>query len=137
MMQRCKVCGSPVPNHKERRLLEGTSSSSVRNGLLQLSKKVELKASICDDHFSHGYICKKCFILVEKCVSLTNKLIELEKTITSNLQSAIGQCEPQEGARGTKRYSCSSHGTSTPKRMRIENNASSSVVVKLFKDNYA
>ena len=103
MMQRCKACGSPVPNPKERRLLESTSSYSVRNGLLQLSKKAEedINSSICDDHFSHGYVCKKCFILVEKYVSLTSKLIELEKTITSNLQSAIDQCESQEGARGT------------------------------------
>ena len=141
-MHHCKACGASVPNPKERRSLESASSGSVRNGLFQFSRKVEENYSrLDDDHFSHGYVCKKCFLLVERCLGLTSKLMEVERTITSNLTSAFvsfGLCESQDCARGTKRCqdpSSSSHNTCTPKRMRLENSASPSVVVSLAKRN--
>ena len=129
-MLRCKACGSAVPNSKERRSLESPTSSSVRTALFHYSRKAQEETSsstISEDHFSHGYACKKCFLLVQKCLSLKNKLMELEKDITGNLSSAFHLCEAQT-VQGTKR-SCSSNAPSTPKRMRLDSTPSSSVVV--------
>ena len=122
------MCRSPVLDIKERRSLESSKPNNiaVRNGLIQLSGKVEEDTPRCEDYCSHGYVCRKRFNLPLKFVNLTNTLIEIEKTIISDLSSIFSHCEPS--ARGTKR-SISSFVTSTPKRTRIENNSASSSVV--------
>lgn len=129
-MHRCKACSSPVPNPKERRLLESTTSSSVRIGLVQFSRKVQDDASLSiDEHFSHGYVCKKCFGVMEKFLSLSYKLTELENMISSNLSETLisfGLSGSQKCQRGTKRILYpSQRGTCTLKRMRIANNPAS------------
>ena len=125
-MERCKACLSPLPDSKERRSLVNPKSHIVRNGLIQLSSKIDEDTSNCKQHFSHGYVCKKCFNLVNRYINLSNNLAEMEKTILGTLSSAFGRSEPI--TRGMKRSS-PSLGTSTPKRIRIDNNSESSSVV--------
>ena len=101
-------------------------SHVVINGLIQLCSKIEEDTSNCKQYFSHGYVCKKCFNLVNRYINLSNSLAEMEKTILGTLCSAVGRSEPI--TRGLKRSS-PSLGTSTPKRIRIDNNSESSSVV--------
>ena len=129
-MERCKACGAAVPNPKERRSLESVTSNSVRNGLVQFSWQVDGNVPrVNEGHFYDGYVCKKCFVLVGKSIDLTNKLMDMEKTIITNLRSALISFGSHGSGRGTKRCLCQSYGTSTPKRMRIETNSGSSSVV--------
>ena len=111
-------------------MLQSTTSSSVRIGLVELSRKVQNSASPnIDEHFSHGCVCKKCFAEVERFIVLSGKLTELENTISSKIREGLvsfGHCGSQECERGAKRQSQHDACTSTPKRMRIGCNSSSS-----------
>ena len=127
-MECCKACLSPLPDSKERRSLVNPKSHVVINGLIQLSSKIEEDTSNCKQYFSHGYVCKKCFNLVNRYINLSNSLAEMEKTILGTLCSAIGRSEPI--TRGIKRSSPSlGTSTCTPERIRIDNNSESSSVV--------
>ena len=123
-MERCKACRSPVLDTKERHSLLNPKSHTARNGLIQLSSKIE------DTFKCGGYVCKKCFNLVKRCVDLTNNLEEIENTIVCILSPALGHGEAV--TIGIKR-SNPSLGASTPKRIRVNDNSeSSSVVVSLY-----
>ena len=105
-------------------------SHTVRNGFIQLSSKIEEDTSKCEQQFSGGYVCKKCFNLVKRCVDLTNNLEEIENTIVRILSPTLGHGEAV--TIGIKR-SNPSLGASTPKRIRLDDKSeSSSVMVSLY-----
>jgi hypothetical protein len=82
-MEHCKACVHvcPLPDSKERRSLVNPKSHAVKNGFVQLSSKIEEDTSRCEQRFGHGYVCKKCFNQVKRCIELSNNLAEMEKTI--------------------------------------------------------
>ena len=128
IMHRCKACFSLVPNPKVRRLLESPTSSSVRECFSELAVSLEKEAS----HFHHGYVCRNCFLLVEKKIRLSKELKVVESTILSNLQAvfnASGSNNSPEVVKGTKRCRDRPSTSTTPKRMRCEQDGEQSVVV--------
>ena len=88
-MLRCKACAIPVPNSKERRSLESSSSEHV---------KLALEASFREDgrcavatrlHVSTGYVCKKCFLLVDKKVRIKNELEKVKVNLKDKVSRGI------------------------------------------------
>ena len=91
-MERGKACRSPILDAKERHSLVNPKSHTIRNGLVQLSSKIE-DTSKCEQQFSGGFVCKKCFNLVKRCVDLTNNLEEIKNTIVRILSPTLGHDE--------------------------------------------
>ena len=84
-MLRCKACAIPVPNSKERRSLESSSSEHVKLALEACFREDGRCAVATRLHVSTGYVCKKCFLLVDKKVRIKN---ELEK-VKVNLKDKV------------------------------------------------
>ena len=98
----------------------------MRSGLVQFAGNVQDNAHpSINEHFCQGYVCRKCFTLVEKILVLRSKISELESTITSKLREGLvsfGYCGSQEHERGVKRsIHPSQQGACTPKIIHIEN----------------
>ena len=131
-MHHCKTCGSPVCDSRERRLLDTPTSASVRQELNNFVGTLgESFSRFNDEHFSDGYLCKKCFMLVVKRNRIKSELDKVDTTIKSNMSTAasvFGFHDLQGQVRGSKRRNRPSQG-STPKRMRTDNESRASVVV--------
>ena len=128
----CTLLCVPVPNSKERRTLESSSSEHV---------KLALEACFTDDrrcvvatqqHIAAGYVCKKCFILVDKKVRMEGELekvkIILKDKVSRNVESfvlperTVSKEELRETPTvqsGVKRTSASST-VPAPKRPRMD-----------------
>ena len=111
-MHRCKACGSPVCDSKERRVLDKSTSESVRLSLCDFTKDHlgDDSVSFSDERFSDGYLCKKCFMLVQKRSRLRRELENIDATILSNIKSAasVFAFDEEQGSievvRASKRY---------------------------------
>lgn len=133
-MHHCKACRSSVCNPRERRLLEKSTSSLVRQDLRNLTIKLSGNlARFGEDHFSSGYLCKKCFMLVQKRIHLRSELEKIDFNISNLRTSATvfayddehGSCEVVRASkRGNQSLQCN-----TPKRMRVNDESGASVVV--------
>ena len=131
-MLRCKACAIPVPNSKERRTLESSSSEHV---------KLAMEACFMDDrrcavatrqHFAAGYVCKKCFVLVDKKVRMESELEKVKVILKDKVSRAVESFALPEKAvseeelretptvqSGVKRTSASST-VPAPKRPRMD-----------------
>ena len=129
-MHHCKACSCLVPNPKVRRLLESPTSFLVKDCLSELAATLEKEAS----HFSHGYVCRKCFLQAEKRTRLSNEFKVVESTILGNMQTAFtifnSNSNSPEVVKGAKRRRESPPTSSTYKRMRYEHDSEQSVVVR-------
>ena len=136
IMNHCKACGSPVCNPRERRLLGNPTSLCVRKDLCDFTVGVGGNlARYGEDHFSNGYLCKTCYMLVLKRSRLRSELEKIDSTILSNLRTvtSVFAFDDQQGSscelvQGSKRGNQALQG-STPKRMRVNNGSGATVVV--------
>ena len=90
-MHHCKTCGSTVCDSRERRLFDKPTSASVRQELNNFVGTLALGESFSrfnDEHFSDGYLCKKCFVLVVKRSHIKSELEKVDATIKSNMSTA-------------------------------------------------
>ena len=85
-MHRCKACGSPVCDSRERRLLGKSTSISVRQELCDLTSNLDDNlVRFNEEHFSDGYLCMKCYMLVVKRSHLKCELKRIDSTLQCNL----------------------------------------------------
>ena len=88
-MLRCKACAIPVPNSKERRSLESSSSEHVKLGLEACFREDGRCAVATRLHVSTGYVCKKCFLLVDKKVRIKNELEKVKVNLKDKVSRGI------------------------------------------------
>ena len=88
-MLRCKACAIPVPNSKERRSLESSSSEHVKLALEACFREDERYAVATRLHVSTGYVCKKCFLLVDKKVRIKTELEKVKVNLKDKVSRAI------------------------------------------------
>ena len=88
-MLRCKACAIPVPNSKERRSLESSSSEHVKLALEACFREDGRCAVATRLHVSTGYVCKKCFLLVDKKVRIKNELEKVKVNLKDKVSRAI------------------------------------------------
>ena len=69
-MNRCKMCGSAVLEAKNRRILESASSKICRDGIVALGYGITVDHISFEHEFSSGYVCRKCFVAIEKYQAL-------------------------------------------------------------------
>lgn len=103
-MFRCKACSSEVPNARERRSLQVETSANVRDILEQLCCIRGCQESVVRQHCCSGYVCKKCFVLVEKYNRLQTDLKEVHKALLDNISVVLSvfPLETQQASSGSE-----------------------------------
>ena len=77
------------PNSKERRSLESSSSEHVKLALEACFRENGRCAVATRLHVSTGYVCKKCFLLVDKKVRIKNELEKVKVNLKDKVSRAI------------------------------------------------
>lgn len=105
-MFRCKACSSEVPNARERRSLQVETSANVRDTLEQLCCIRGCQESVVRQHCCSGYVCKKCFVLVEKYNRLQTDLKEVHKALLDNISVVLSvfPLETQQASSGSEQH---------------------------------
>lgn len=85
----CKACAIPVPNSKERRSLENSSSEHVKLASDACFREDGRCAVTTRQYISTGYVCKKCFVLVDKKVRIKNELEKVKVNLKDKVLRAI------------------------------------------------
>jgi hypothetical protein len=70
--------GSAVLEAKNRRLLESASSKLCRDGIVALGYGITVDHISFEHEFSSGYVCRKCFVTIEKNQALKCQFIDVE-----------------------------------------------------------
>ena len=140
-MLRCKACAVPVPKSQERRLLESSQSEQVRSTLEVSFTDHGCCEAAARQHVSSGYVCKKCFVLMEKKVRLELELEKVKSDLGRKVVGAIhsfslpeeprsiGVLEAPTISSAVTRKRPSAAAPSAPKRPRIDEEHSPSVSV--------
>ena len=148
-MFRCKACSAEVLQVKERRSLESRTSDKVRETLEQFFCIRGCTESEAKQHCSVGYVCKKCFLQVDRYNRLQNDVKEVQKALHDKISVAFSAfcltAQQTSSAielhsvtlpevhlvRPTKRAADHS-ATSQPKRLRLTSSSPGRVTVCLF-----
>ena len=69
---------SAVLEAKNRRLLESASSKICRDGIVALGYGITVDHISFEHEFSSGYVCRKCFVAIEKYQALKCQFIDVE-----------------------------------------------------------
>lgn len=88
-MSRCKLCTGAVTDVKERRSLASKTSDIIR---LVLQEAFILYGCVHDDvkeYCSSDYLCKKCFVLLEKRARLQRELQSVDESIQTNISVSV------------------------------------------------
>ena len=70
--------GSAVLEAKNRRLLESASSKLCRDGIVALDYGITVDHNSFEHEFRSGYVCRKCFVTIEKYQALKCQFIDVE-----------------------------------------------------------
>lgn len=84
---RCKACCCEVNISRERRSLSNNASDQIRSVLQQLYALQQCYPDT--SYFSDGYVCKKCFLSLEKFQKVENDYLSRRATLSSSVVSAI------------------------------------------------
>ncbi len=142
-MLRCKACAAQVPNSKERRLLENPASEQVRSALEVSFTDHGCCEAAARQHVSSGYVCKRCFILLDKKVRLELEIKKVKSNLSHKVAGAIQSFTLPEEPRSMRlptdsspsavtRKRPSGAAPSAPKRPRIDEEQSPSVAVSYY-----
>ena len=88
-MLRCKACAVQVPNCKERRSLESSTCDLVRSSLEVCFTSSGCCEAVARQHVSSGYVCKRCFVLVDKKVRLETEMEKVKTDLNQKVAGAI------------------------------------------------
>ena len=84
-MNGCKVCNNPVLDTKDRRLLVSKTIAYIKRCSIDLVCQLQTTDVHEDDLFSEGYLCRDCYLTVDKYLKLKDKLDLQNKELTDVL----------------------------------------------------
>ncbi len=88
-MSRCKLCSSEATNQRDRRSLPSKSSDSVRAALEEAFIQHGCVREDARQHCSVGFLCKKCFVLLEKRSRLHRELQSVNQEVQQKTSVAV------------------------------------------------
>ena len=134
-MNRCKLCNT-LTKTKDRRNLKSQTSSEVKLSLVKnFCQHGGIREEEAVKHLQVGYLCKKWFVLIQKCEKLENDLQrtrrEMHEKISEVLQISIHNSsqDPQQQASISARKRSASCVYKPAKRLNFEESTNSPPVV--------